>query len=229
MQESTLDEIELKGHGNLKKEIFEPILKYIYSGNMEVGSRENDTIMEILSEALFFSMSELVDEILAYLKESNKDNRIQWVFQMLPFAEKHSNNKLKEECFKELEVDPDTAIKDDETMNLSAKTLKELISRNSFWALEEHIAFAVINWAKKNKPRVPMPLNSAKEWPEVASLARAVRLSQLNESSLEALRRYFPDEQVLDAMFLRKYTSHRQRRDRGLPGKIQGHASSNRK
>ncbi len=218
MQESTKDEIVLKGHGNLKKDIFEPILEYIYSGKMDVQSKDTDTIMEILGEAHYFSMSELVDEILAYLKEANQDNLIKWSFKMLLFAETHSNHNLKEECFKELEVYPDKAILDEDLGRLSAKTLEELISRDSFSALEENIFHAVIRWIMTFKPGVAQPLEDG-PCPEVKSLLAAVRLSQFNESFLEAqwLRKYFSADKILDALVLRKSNCFLKRKDRGVP------------
>ncbi len=219
MQESAQNEVELKGHGDLKKDIFEPMLKYIYSGTMDVESKEKDTIMEILSEAHFFSMSELVGEILVYLKEAHKDNLIKWAFQMLQFAETHSNNKLKEECFKELEVDPDTAILDSEAMlEMSQNSFGELISRDSFWALEENILNAVLERIDKERTRDGLTSEQCAE--KFRSLTGAIRLQQLSVETLEGLREspFFTADQVLDAMFLRTSQCHLKRRDRGIEG-----------
>ncbi len=140
MLESKENEIDIRGQGDLTAPVFEPILYYMYTGEMDMTSKDSDLIMAILGEAAFFDLTELIDEVIAYLRRSHKDNSLKWAFDILGFASTYQNNALKEECYKELELDPDKAIQMvDEISKLSLNVIKELLSRRSFWAKEKLI------------------------------------------------------------------------------------------
>ncbi len=202
MQESKENEIQLRGQGDLQPEVFEPILYYIYTGEMDMASKEQDLIKAILSEASFFNMTELVNEIVTYLRRNHQDgiDSYEWRFQLLTFASLHQNDTLKEEIFQELEADPDTTVQMIEDIcKLPFQVAEELLSRSTFWAKEKLICKAVEEWiyAAEGNDNNKDTINDSND------LARVVRLPNLTVKDLSGWVRdlkLFSSDDILEAI-----------------------------
>ncbi len=226
MQESNEKEINLKGHGDLKMSVFKPILDYIYTGEMDMASKDDHLIIAIWVEASFFGLVKLSDKIVkyTYAQAATKNNLLSWAFEMLSIAHVHQNTKLKEKCFVELDKDAEASIKRSNEINkLSGDLLKELIARDTFCVEETLIYEAVNGWISANQPEESVS-NLEKQrfgWTK-QDLFDEVRIQHIPPEILfnnDKMLASFRDRQIILAMKSNHCTRIQDKRFRGYKGK----------
>ncbi len=226
MQESSEREIPLKGHGGgLTVAVFKPILSYIYSGEMDMNSKDNDLIKAIWVEATFFGLLELADKAINHLhyKSSSErgDNRFAWAFDVLPLAHDHQNSDLKNECIRELEAEPEASIQCRNEINkLPGDLFKELISRDTFWPDETVIYEAVQHWLTANQPAEGVSEKEKEEFLQVkAGLLDEIRIQHIPADILfndETMLANFGPVRITEAMKTKHCTQIKDKKLRGL-------------
>ncbi len=208
-----MNKVELKGQeGNLSPETFRSILGYIYTGKFSAEDlHSGGNVVDLLGEAMFFGLDELVKDVIKMLKEDKKYLPKRWAFILLPFAWTFDMESLKQECIVKLEDGPDDTLKHEEELSqIPLKPLTDLFARDTFAADEVDIFSAVATWIKKTKEK---NLNLTDE--EVKSLLNVVRLENIpSDLLLEYVEPYnhYSDREIIEALKMKKSNSNSSQR-----------------
>ncbi len=144
MKESHQKEVELKVSSI---SAFKYLLKYIYSAHIQLKSFKEETILEIFGLAHEYGFTELENAISDYLKETLAIRNVCVIYDA---ANLFQLQPLAEVCRTFIDRQALDVINHESFFNLSANTLKEMISRDSFCAPEINIFRAVCEWAQRN-------------------------------------------------------------------------------
>jgi len=146
MKESHQKEVELKVSS---VSAFKYLLKYLYCGHIQLKSFKEETILEIFGLAHEYGFTELENAISDYLKETLTIRNVCVIYDA---ANLFQLQPLAEVCRTFIDRQALEVIHHESFYNLSANTLKEMISRDSFCAQEIDIFRAVCEWAQRNSP-----------------------------------------------------------------------------
>lgn len=163
---------------------FKLLLRYIYTGQLAISSSQEEIVLDILGLAHKYMLNDLEEAISNHLRNSLSisnaclyyDTSIIFQLPILArecksFIDKNALNILQHESF----------------YSLSASSLKEMLSRDSFCAQEVDIYKAVLEWIKRNP-------SASKE--AVNNVLSCVRLSLL---SIEDILTVVRPSNLLDA------------------------------
>ncbi|XP_063993125.1 BTB/POZ domain-containing protein 9 [Diachasmimorpha longicaudata] len=149
LKESTQEEIELKG---TTLPAFKELLKYIYTGHLSLTNEREETILDILGLAHQYGFLELEMAISDYLKEILNIKNVCLIFDATRL---YQLDRLTKVCHEYMDKHALEVIKHESFLQLSANAVKELVSRDSFYAPEIDIFLAMQTWVKAN-PEVDM-------------------------------------------------------------------------
>ncbi|KAG7188383.1 hypothetical protein KM043_008036 [Ampulex compressa] len=144
LKESTQQEIELKG---ASLSAFKGLLKYIYTGRMPLANQREEVILDILGLAHLYGFLELEGAISDYLREILNIKNICLIFDS---ALLYQLEFLTMVCHEYMDKHAPEVIQHENFLQLSTVALKELVSRDSFYAPEIDIFLAVQAWVKAN-------------------------------------------------------------------------------
>jgi len=201
MRESSLNEIELK---DTPITAFKHLLKYVYTGHINLSSFKEELIIEILSLAHQYGFVELEASISDYLKAILNIKTVCLIYDTsslfhlsglaqaaLVFMDRHAMEVLNHESFQ----------------TLSETSVREVISRDSFCAEEVDIFRAIAKWSAAN-PEVDV----------ASTVLREIRLSLINIQDLLKVVRpteLMPADVLLDAIQSRTESKDTDLRYRG--------------
>ena len=144
--ETNTDSIELRS--NTPWDAFCLILRYIYTGKIELDGICEDELLELLDLSDLYRIEDLEEYIQTYLIKSvlTCDN----VSKVLVFNEVYNSNHLHMACIKVIDNSPITFLKAPGLSLLSAKRFNEIISRDCFSVEEIEVFLAAKTWIEAN-------------------------------------------------------------------------------
>lgn len=177
MKESCLNRIELP---TIELKSFKLILSFIYSGKLPLANLTSEELAELLVSARFFCLEKLICDIALYLKfHINKSN----VWLLYKVSKLFYIDQLAKACERFFDKNADAILQHDEFMHLDVDELKEMVSRDSFFATEKAILKAICGYYRNNIYGKP-PLECVKLLKE---LLEPVRLSLLSIPEIKAI------------------------------------------
>ncbi|KAK2582432.1 hypothetical protein KPH14_004742 [Odynerus spinipes] len=185
LKESTEQEVELK---DATLPAFKELFKYIYTGRMSLANQREEVIVDTLGLAHQYGFLELETAISDYLKEILNIKNVCFIFDA---ARLYQLKFLTRVCHEYMDKHAAEIIHNDSFLQLSPAALKELVSRDSFYAPEINIFAAVQEWIFAN------PDIDAKE------VLAQVRLSLISITDLLNIVRptgLISSEAILDAI-----------------------------
>ncbi|CAK9301887.1 unnamed protein product [Gordionus sp. m RMFG-2023] len=188
MKESLPDcnEIELKDAPN---QAFKTLLKYIYTGKMNLTSQKEETLLETLGLANQYGFTHLESSISDYLKAILTVKNVCMIFDM---ANLYRLSSLRETCFQFMDRHSTEILDNKIYLSLSAPAMHDMIRRDSFCSPEVGIFLAVREWARSNPELDPTPVLSAVRCPlmSLRELVDCVRPTGLvpADTLLDAIR-----------------------------------------
>ncbi|GFR93773.1 BTB/POZ domain-containing protein 9 [Elysia marginata] len=148
-------EIELQDTPSLA---FSALLKYIYSGRMNLVQIQEENLLDILSLSHRFGFVELELSISDYLKAILNIRNVCHIYDL---ANIYSLTSLCNVCKDYIDRHAQEVLNCESFLSLSQASMRDLISRDSFCAPEIEIFRSVCNWAEHNKGQDPTPILDA--------------------------------------------------------------------
>lgn len=144
MRESSQTRIELPT-AELKS--FNLLLRYIYSGKLPLGNLTSEELADLLITARFFCMEKLVCDIALYLRlHISKSN----VWLLYKVSKLFFIDSLTQACDRFFDKNAESILQHEEFSSLEVEELKEMVSRDSFYAPEKAILRAICVYYRNN-------------------------------------------------------------------------------
>uniref|UniRef100_A0A0B6ZZR2 BTB/POZ domain-containing protein 9 n=1 Tax=Arion vulgaris TaxID=1028688 RepID=A0A0B6ZZR2_9EUPU len=134
---------------------FSALLKYIYTGRMNLIEILEENLLDILSLSHRFGFVELESSISDYLKAILSIHNVCHIFDL---ANIYSLTSLCNVCKDYMDRHAQEVLSNESFLSLSQTSVQDLISRDSFCAPEIDIFKAVSKWAEHNKGQDPTPI-----------------------------------------------------------------------
>ncbi|XP_046382947.1 BTB/POZ domain-containing protein 9 isoform X2 [Ischnura elegans] len=144
LRESQQTEIELKGTSVVA---VKSLLKYIYTGHMSLVNQKEDVILDMLGLAHQYGFVDLEASISDHLREALQIRNVGAIYDA---ARLYQLDGLTQMCCTFFDKHAEAIIEHPSFLQLSPGALKEICSRDSFFAPEVQIFRAVCNWVKHN-------------------------------------------------------------------------------
>uniref|UniRef100_A0A8R1DK59 BTB domain-containing protein n=1 Tax=Caenorhabditis japonica TaxID=281687 RepID=A0A8R1DK59_CAEJA len=129
---------------------FRAILKYMYSSKIDFTGVELDILLEYLSLAHRYDLTQLMTAISNYFKEILKNENLCSILNAAFFFQL---SELIEYCMQYSDKHADQLLDDPSFIKLTGDSLKELLARDSFFANELKIFNSVRTWFEHNPTR----------------------------------------------------------------------------
>ncbi|CAG2113642.1 unnamed protein product, partial [Medioppia subpectinata] len=191
MRESTEKEVRLTVSS---VQAFKYLLKYLYCGHIQLKSFKEEIILEIFGLSHEYGFLELEESICEYLKDTLSIRNVCVIYDT---ANLFLLKPLADVCRAFVDRQALDVIRSDNFCALSAATLKEMISRDSFCAQEIDIFRAVSEWTQRNQALC----NSSPE--TVRDIMSCIRLSLISVNDLLSVVRtsgLVDPDAILDAI-----------------------------
>ncbi len=205
------------------------VLKYLYLDTFYTDVRLcTADLMEVMDEAAFFGVPNLVDELIEAVKNNHEDNPKRWAFALLPFANCNAMVDLKEKCLEKLEIKPDLTLKmEAEIRRLEVGLAIDLFSRDSFHPDELLLFNAIMSKIEAARPLgmrrgSGMVALNEREKREYRELLDTVRLCLIRAKDLKkyvAPMNAYDHQQIDEPIRLDKNGGWNGQRGRGVQGK----------
>lgn len=144
MKETCLTRIVLPS-AELKS--FRLLLKFIYSGRIQLSNLNTEEIADLLISARFFCFEKLACDIASYLKlHINKSN----VWLLYKVSKSLYLDQLAKACELFFDQNAEIILQQEEFLHLELQELKEMINRDSFFAPEGTILRAICSYYRNN-------------------------------------------------------------------------------
>lgn len=144
LRESQQSEIELKG---TSLDAFRILLKYVYTGHMVLANLKEEIILDILGLTHQYGFVDLETAISDYLKAILNIRNVCIIYDM---ASLYQLTSLANVCCNYMDRHALDILHHASFLNLSPSALKEMISRDSFYAPEVEIFQVVCEWIRHN-------------------------------------------------------------------------------
>ncbi|KAL3875116.1 hypothetical protein ACJMK2_038050 [Sinanodonta woodiana] len=152
-------EVELK---ETSATAFRSLLKYIYTGKMNLLEIKEEHLLDILGMAHRYGFVELETSISDYLKAILNIKNVCLIYDL---ANIYSLTSLCQVCKEFMDRNASHILSNEAFFGLSQNSVKDLISRDSFCAPEIDIFQAVREWAQHNQGHDPTPILEAVRLP----------------------------------------------------------------
>ncbi|XP_002732994.1 BTB/POZ domain-containing protein 9-like [Saccoglossus kowalevskii] len=188
MRESRPDctEIELK---DTTPVAFCALLKYIYTGRMNLQDLKDDALLDVLGLAHRYGFTDLEMSISDYLRATLNIHNVCLIYDV---ASLYQLRSLKDTCCSFMDNNAAEVMSSEAFLALSESALREVISRDSFCAVEIDIFRAVLSWSEMNSDIDPTHIVSAvrlqlMSLPELLNIVRPTNLVS-PDSILDAIK-----------------------------------------
>ncbi|KAG5677275.1 hypothetical protein PVAND_007045 [Polypedilum vanderplanki] len=199
LSESTKAEIQLK---EIKKDSFKILLKYIYSGkiNLKMLTSQMSLILDLLGLVNLFGYNELKDEISTFLKNSLKLSN---VCNILDASRLYELTSLTNMCYSFIDKNAEELLTHETFKYLYKDSLILLLARDSFYADEVQIFKAVSQWIDANSDLKP------EEIKEVVNNIRLPLISTIDLLEVVRSTGILDADTILDAIQVREQSKFR--------------------
>jgi len=202
LKEAKQNEITLSDDTPLKP--FRSILKYIYTGIMNLSGQTDENILEALILANKYGLQELEKSLANFIQ--NTIMSIKNVCEIYNFAKQYLRDDLKASSIQLICNHPQEFLDAGEFVSLSSHDFAEIISMDTFNIPEKEIFLGVRLWLDKNKSSTQKERNH---------LLRAVRLPLIEVNDLLDFVKpsyLYPDTQILDSIGEQRTQSNKRAR-----------------
>ncbi|PIK52134.1 putative BTB/POZ domain-containing protein 9 [Apostichopus japonicus] len=158
--------IELK---DTNAQAFETLLKYIYMGRVNLLDLREDILLDVMGLAHQYGFAELEGAISGYLRAILSIHNVCLIYDV---ATLYSLDSLKQTCYMYMDSNAEDVMASEGFLSLSESALREVISRDSFYASEVQIFKAVERWSEAN-PKA-----------DITEIVKAIRLPLMNYDEL---------------------------------------------
>ncbi|XP_050435414.1 BTB/POZ domain-containing protein 9-like [Adelges cooleyi] len=124
------------------------ILKYIYTGRINLSALEGREIFELLKISDFYGISNLKNSLHGYLQKSINIGNVCSFLAMTRFFQ---NRDLEDETLNFIDSKSLSVLRKIEYLSFSSDELQEILHRDTFYAKELFIFRAVCRWIKTNQ------------------------------------------------------------------------------
>jgi len=139
------DKIELK---DTNAAAFYILLKYIYSGRIELMSLKEELILDVLELAHRYGFEDLENSISDYLQSVLNISNVCLIYNM---ASAYGLSGLRQTSCEYMDLHASEIIVSESFLSLNKSAIKEVLSRDSFCAPEIQIFHAIKIWLSNNK------------------------------------------------------------------------------
>lgn len=144
LKESQQSEIELKG---TSLAAFSTLLKYVYTGHMVLSNLKEEIILDILGLTHQYGFVDLETAVSDYLKAILNVRNVCIIYDM---ASLYQLTSLADVCCNYMDQHALDILHHESFLNLSVSALKDMISRDSFYAPEVEIFRVICGWIQHN-------------------------------------------------------------------------------
>ena len=190
---------------------FKHLLKYIYTGLMSLREIEERDILDILILANRYSLLSLESAITGYLKDIISELNVTEIYDVAAVID---ITDLVSACLQYIDHHATQILNLDDFTRMSKKSVKDVISRQSFFASEIDIFHALKRWINENEEDdtelctcVRLPL-----------IDMTCLLNEIRESKL------FAPDNILDAIKMKHENTVNNLPHRGFLGKFIGYS-----
>ncbi|CAN7995109.1 unnamed protein product, partial [Ixodes pacificus] len=152
MRESQEKEVVLR---DTPREAFELLLRYIYTGQLQLSGLKEDVVLEVLELSHLYGFLELEAGVSRFLEQVLGVRNVCRIYDR---ACLYQLGALAQACRLFVDRHAMAILNSDSFLNLSAVVLREMIGRDSFFAPEVDIFRAVCSWAAHNPSSDPKPI-----------------------------------------------------------------------
>ncbi|XP_071078772.1 BTB/POZ domain-containing protein 9-like [Haliotis cracherodii] len=145
-------EIELQDTPNIA---FSALLKYMYTGRMNLIEIKEENLLDILGLAHRFGFVELEGAISDYLKAILNSRNVCFIYDL---ANMYNLASLCQVCKEYIDRNASDILHSEPFLTLSQSSVKQLICTDSFCAPEIDIFKAIKSWADQNQGQDPTPI-----------------------------------------------------------------------
>ncbi|XP_018494802.1 BTB/POZ domain-containing protein 9 [Galendromus occidentalis] len=186
MRESSQREVVLQ---DVPLKAFKLLLGYIYTGHLTLGGMKEDAILEILELAHKYGFEKLQTALCRYLQEILSVRNVCTVYDK---AQLYNIDHLIKTCCRFIDRHAGSILQSEAFLQLSGTALKEMLSRDSFFAEEIEIFGAVKRWCSERA-----------DDEDNADILKTVRLPLIATADLLSTVRasgLIPPDRLLDAI-----------------------------
>ncbi|KAL7079104.1 hypothetical protein ACQ4LE_001771 [Meloidogyne hapla] len=203
MRETNENEITLV---DTPAEAFKALLKYIYTGKLQLKSLKLDLVLDMLGLAHKYGFSDLEETIPEFLKSTLKNKNVCAIFTV---AQHYSIECLMTTCLDFIDNCAAELLRTQAFIDLPAQALVKILSRNSFCAPEIEIFNAVKHWIETHP-------DEESEFPSILAQIRLplIKVNDLFEHVREST--LISPDQILDAIKDQNTLSSSQLKYRGF-------------
>ncbi|CAF2085115.1 unnamed protein product [Rotaria magnacalcarata] len=183
--------IEIK---ECKAAAFKILLRYIYTGQINLGKETEDTLLDLLGLVHQYGFEQLENSLSMYIQSILSLNNVCIIYDTACLYEL---NNLREHCALFIDSHGSEIITTNEFLALSPEALSSVISRDSFFYPEIDIFYAIKNWHDYYY------LSQKDQWKPFDSIVSKVRLTLMSMIELLKIVRYsnlFDLNHILDAI-----------------------------
>lgn len=194
LSESTKNEITL----NVNKDAFKVILRYIYTGKINLRQMltpQMNLILDTLGLSNLFGYVELKEEISNFLKSSL---RLDNVCNILDASRLYELQTLVNICYTFIDKNAEDLLSHESFKYLYKDSLIQLLARDSFYVDEVEIFKAIHGWIECNSDLKP------EEIKEVVSKIRLPLINNMDLLSVVRPTNILPPDTLLDAIEIRE-------------------------
>ncbi|KAG0439705.1 hypothetical protein HPB47_016556, partial [Ixodes persulcatus] len=152
MRESQEKEVVLR---DTPREAFELLLRYIYTGQLQLSGLKEDVVLEVLELSHLYGFLELEAGVSCFLEQVLGVRNVCRIYDR---ACLYQLGALAQACRLFVDRHAMAILNSDSFLNLSPVVLREMIGRDSFFAPEVDIFRAVCSWAAHNPSSDPKPI-----------------------------------------------------------------------
>lgn len=152
MRESQEEEVVLR---DTPREAFELLLRYIYTGQLQLSGLKEDVVLEVLELSHLYGFLELEAGVSRFLEQVLGVRNVCRIYDR---ACLYQLGALAQACRLFVDRHAMAILNSDSFLNLSPVVLREMIGRDSFFAPEVDIFRAVCSWAAHNPSSDPKPI-----------------------------------------------------------------------
>ncbi|EXX57601.1 carbohydrate-binding module family 13 protein [Rhizophagus irregularis DAOM 181602=DAOM 197198] len=187
---------------NISPEIFQIVLRYIYSGKLSLNEYDNSDIIQILIAANELSLQELIPYLQFFLIE----NKASWMEQNFNLIyqtsfENDSFSELQKYCTDLIAKEPDKIFNSLNFSSISEKLLISIIQNDDFQKSEIQVWEHVLKWGHAQHPELPSNvINYSKDDFNIlkSALQKFIPFIQFyNLTSKEFMDKVFPYREIL--------------------------------